>query len=103
MKESVTFFTEGLGMKVMRMPIARQEGSQFEPQQPKDAVYVSYAEDLFGLLLVPSPKGMKINPGGLLSEFTIVADDNMESLPKIIKVALEGDGVVVSPDGYRSR
>ena len=101
MKESVAFFTEEMGMKVMPMPIARQAGSQYEPQQAKDAVFVSYGEDLFGLLLERSPKKAKINPGGLLSEITILADEKSEVLPQAVKTALEGDGTVQSPDGYR--
>lgn len=100
MKQSLAFFTEEMGMKVMPMPLARQEGSQYEPQQPKDSVFVSYGEDLFGLLLEPSPKGAKINPGGLLSEFTIIADEGAADVPPAVKVALEGNGKVESPDGY---
>lgn len=100
MKQSVAFFTEEMGMKVMPMPIARQEGSQFEPQQPKNSVFVSYGEDLFGLLLEPSPKEAKVNPGGLLSEFTIIADEGAADLPPAVKAALGGNGRVESPDGY---
>jgi hypothetical protein len=104
MKESLAFFCDEMGMTQMPMPLARQKGSQYEPQQPKESIFLSYGEDLFGLLLQQAPRRTKVNPGGLLGEITVLADDSplaVGQLPSAVKAALKGgNGVVRSPDGY---
>lgn len=105
LKESVAFFTEVLGMQIGPMPLARQPGSQYEPPQAKGEVFLNYGGDSYGVLLSPAKKGSSVNPGGLLGEFTIVADDStagLEKLPSGVKNALLGEGghTIVSPDGY---
>ncbi len=105
LKESVAFFTNVLGMQQGPMPLARQPGSQYEPPQAKGDIFMNYGGDTYGLLLTPAKKGTRVDPGGLLGEFTILADDSaagLERLPSEVKGALlaEGSHTIVSPDGY---
>jgi len=126
-QQSVAFFTEQLGMKVMPTPLARSEGSEFEPAVRKDAVFVGYGKDLFGLLLVPlamsassstSKRQQRINDkaaaaassaplvlGDMLGAFTIVIDDkaSKDTLAPAALRMLSGEGPteIASPDGYR--
>lgn len=115
MKESSAFFQEQLGMQQLPFPLARQAGSQFEPQQPDKSVYVGYSDDSMGLLLVPAPKGVVVNVGTVFDAFTVVVDDEGEGWnpPPAVQSALalgkteteasksSATGSLVSPDGYK--
>ena len=60
-KAAEAYYTK-LGMRRCKYPRARvAEVSPFEPPQPKDSVYMSFADDAFGVLLLPIPiiKGKK--------------------------------------------
>ena len=127
---SVDFFTEELGMLPQEFPHARQVGSNFEPQLPTGAVFLSYGPGQFGLLLVPTLDAKRdkkflppnfnpskntgpIDVGSVLDCFNIVVDDIKKSgknvaraLPPAAKRLLESgdrDSIVISPDGYRFR
>ena len=63
-KESVAFFTEVLGMREGPMPLARQPGSQYEPSQANNEVFLNYGGDSYGFLLSPAKKGTYVDPGG---------------------------------------
>lgn len=128
--DSVDFFTEELGMTPLEFPHARQVGSNFEPQLPTGAAFLSYGPGQFGLLLVPTldaKRDKKILPpnfnpskntgpvdvGSVLDCFKIVVDDGNKGgknvarvLPPAAKRLLESgdrDSIVISPDGYRFR
>lgn len=104
MQQSVDFFTNDLGMRVMPYPYARPQGSTFEQQQPDKSVYLTYAKDSLGLLLVPSEKGSPtLNVGNELRAFTFIVDDisSNTSPPPLVSAYLNGGpSVVYSPDGY---
>ena len=74
-KESVAFFTEVLVVEAGPMPLARQPGSQYEPSQANNEVFELWRR-FAGFLLSPAKKGTYADPGGLLGEFTIIADDS---------------------------
>ena len=103
---SVKFFTEGLGMKTLPFPLARQAGSDFESPQPAGSAYVGYGMDSFGLLLVPGAKGAPpLSVGTALAGFTVVYDDSpgrADALPPLARAAAAQGGAqrVLSPDGY---
>lgn len=100
---SKKFFCEDLGMSVYPVPLARQPGSQYEPEPIKDSVFVSYGPDELGILLVPAEKGKQVRVGSVLDHMTIVVDDSQkDKLPALAQAYLEsGASEVSSPDGYR--
>lgn len=100
---STKFFTEELGMKELPFPLSRTAGSDFEPQQPPNSVYVGYGADSMGLLLVPGAKGAPpLSVGSFLEAFTLVFDESKaQSLPQAFQGAAKGgERRVLSPDGY---
>lgn len=103
MAASKKFFCDDLGMSVYPMPLARQPGSQYEPEPIKDSVFVSYGPDELGILLVPAEKGKQVRVGSLLHHMTIIVDDaQKDKLPAVAQAYLEsGANEVSSPDGYR--
>ena len=104
MQQSVDFFTQELGMRPTPYPFARAAGSTFEQQQPDKSVFLSFAKDSLGLLLVPSGKGdPPLNVGNELKAFNLIVDDvsSNVSLPPLAQAFLEGGASkVLSPDGY---
>ena len=82
-------------------------GSEFEPQAAKGTVAMGYGDDSVALILIQSPvdpKTKKQTPviiGGQLSAITIVADDDVQSLPASVRDAMDKPGMLLlSPDGY---
>ena len=104
MQQSVDFFSKDLGMKQMPFPFARAPGSTFEQQQPDKSVFLSFAKDSMGLLLVPGGKeDPPLNVGTELKAFNFVVDDvsSDASLPPLAQAFLDGGAsTVFSPDGY---
>lgn len=92
MKRSIKWYTDIAGMSVLPYPKARAPGSPFEPDQPKNSVFMAYEGEAFGVLLLPAEKGENVNPGSAFS-VSILAED-------VDKVA--GDlGGIVSVDNLR--
>lgn len=112
LQESVKFFTEELGMRELPFPLARINGSAYEPRQPKGSVYLGYMEGTFGLLLnkfntiqdqeeeVVSIFGLftykkkpavdpnaKLVVGSQLRGFTVLYDDETSDISKLPKAA----------------
>lgn len=104
LQASLDFFTQRLGMRPLPFPTARSAGSNFEPPQAKDSVYVGYTADSLGILLLPSVKGdAPLVVGADLAAFTFVVDDKAqpEGLPPAAREFLQGgSSIVLSPDGY---
>lgn len=107
LKQSLEFFTQVLGMKELPFPLARQEGSQFEPQQTTGSAFVGYGSDSFGIILTPptttnkkranTPAIPAISPGSQFNKIGIVFDDSKSDLPDAFKSeSLD----IKSPDGY---
>ena len=145
-----TAFCEALGMRRAAVPYARQQGSNFEPQLPPTATYMTFSlppvdssssssntttsaaasssssavnapingafapgSPGLGLLLVERDKKKKQPPlsvGSVLEGFTIVADTSKPLAPAVARALTEsvvsdgprqGQGLAVSPDGYR--
>ena len=111
-KDSIDFFTTQMGMSVQPFPLARKAGSNFEEQQVKDSVYLSYTPDSLGILLLPPAKKALSPPsaGSQLNAFTFIVDDSSSRseesvLPPLARAFLENEGPsqVYSPDGIPIR
>jgi hypothetical protein len=111
MAESVSFFTNQMGMKILPFPLCRAPGSNFEPIPPKGSIYIGYSEDSFGILLAPTIKGdPPLRIGSQLNGFTIVVDDSTDEIVKGYPLAIssalssglgaKSDNKITSPDGY---
>ena len=102
--QTVKFLSEELGMKEMPLPLARNPGSEFEPQPQKGDIYMGYSPDTMGFLLTPLPKGVKLSIGTQLNGFNIIVDDkSIDKLPQSIQGLLSdksGNNRIKSPDGY---
>ena len=104
MQQSVKFFTESLGMKVLPFNLARTPGSNFEAQPKKGDTYVGYSNNTLGFWLTQA-KGGKVDVGSVLDSFNIVVDDTVdrEMIPKDVINTLENKSILYSPDGYPFR
>jgi len=76
LKDSLSFFTNVLGMKPLPFPLARPAGSQFEPPQPPNSIYLGYSPNTMGVLLQEAEKGKPLNIGNRLRYLKIVYDDS---------------------------
>lgn len=74
LKRSITWYTDIAGMTQSPYPLARAPGSPFEPEQPKNSVFMAYEGDAFGVLLLPAGRGETLNPGSAFS-LSVLADD----------------------------
>lgn len=89
-KAAEAFYTQ-LGMRRLPSPHARAAlDSPFEPNPPKGSVYLSYAPDTFGVLLLPQPKTFfksppKIEVGSVFGGLAILTDDVQSGADQIIK------------------
>lgn len=106
MKRSMQWYTDVAGMSKLPFPKARAPGSPFEPEQPKDSVFMAYEGEAFGVVLLPAAKGEQINPGGALSIAILVEDVEKiaEDLGGRVSVDTLRGGTrsvaVADPDGY---
>lgn len=105
-KQSIKWYTDVAGMTKFPFPKARAPGSPFEPEQPKDSVFMAYEGEAFGVVLVPAAKGETLNPGSVLS-LTVLAEDVdkvAEDLGGSVVVDRARGGTrstaVTDPDGY---
>lgn len=66
-----------LGMKRQDFPYARATvPSVFEPQQPKNSVFMGFSDDSFGMLLLPCPREIKsLNVGNVYQGLEIETND----------------------------
>ena len=103
--QTVKFLSEELGMKQMPLPLARNPGSEFEPQPQKGDVYMGYTPDTMGFLLTPVPKGARLSLGTQLNGFNIIVDDKAaDKLPPSIQELIANKNnkkIIESPDGYK--
>lgn len=103
---SVKWYTDVAGMTKMPYPRARAPGSPFEPEQPKDSVFMAYEGEAFGVVLVPTGRGETIIPGGVFS--LAVLADGVEDIAAELGVPVSRNGgkgktrfvSVSDPDGY---
>lgn len=106
MKRSVQWYTDIAGMSKLPFPKARAPGSPFEPEQPKDSVFMAYEGEAFGVVLLPAAKGEQINPGGAISVAVLAEDVDKiaEDLGGRVSVDSARGGTrsvaVADPDGY---
>lgn len=106
MKRSIRWYREVAGMTELPFPRARAPGSPFEPDQPKDSVFMAYEGEAFGVLLVPAAKGETINPGSVVS-VAVLAED-VEKIAEDLGGRFSVDSArggtrsvaVADPDGY---
>lgn len=106
MKKSVQWYRDVAGMTELPFPRSRAPGSPFEPDQPKDSVFMAYEGEAFGVLLVPAAKGETINPGSVVSVAVLAEDVDKiaEDLGGRVSVDSARGGArsvaVADPDGY---
>lgn len=106
MKKSIKWYTDVAGMMKFPYPKARAPGSPFEPEQPKDSVFLAYEGEAFGVLLVPAARGETVNPGSSFS-VSVLAED-VEKIAEDLGVTDRVDSgkgqlrslLVSDPDGY---
>lgn len=104
---SIKWYTDVAGMSKMPYPRARAPGSPFEPEQPKDSVFMAYEGEAFGVVLVPATRGETIIPGAVFS-LTVLAD-GVEDIAAELGAPVDRNGEkgqtryvsVSDPDGYR--
>ena len=105
-KRSIKWYTDIAGMTKFPYPKARAPGSPFEPEQPKDSVFMAYEGEAFGVVLISASKGETLNPGSVLSLTVLTKDVNKvaEDLGGRVVVDSARGGTrstsVTDPDGY---
>lgn len=105
-KRSIKWYTDVAGMTKFPYPRARAPDSPFEPEQPKDSVFMAYEGEAFGVVLVPAGKGETLNPGSVLS-LSILAE-NIDKVAEDLGGSVFVDSIrggtrstsVTDPDGY---
>ncbi|CAM9532821.1 unnamed protein product [Ascophyllum nodosum] len=103
---SIKWYTDVAGMNQLPYPLARAPGSPFEPEQPKNSVFMAYEGEAFGILLLPAGRGESVNAGSAFS-LSILAEDVdkvAEDLGGTVGVDSVRGGArsvsVFDPDGY---
>lgn len=106
MKRSIKWYTDVAGMTKFPYPRARAPDSPFEPEQPKDSVFMAYEGEAFGVVLVPAARGEAVNAGSFFSVAVLAEDVDKiaEDLGGAVRVD-SGTGQarsvsVSDPDGY---
>lgn len=103
-KRSIQWYTDVAGMSRLPFPKARAPGSPFEPEQPKDSVFMAYEGEAFGVLLLPAAKGEQLNPGSVVS--VAILAEGVEKIAEDLGGSVGADRagarsvVVADPDGY---
>lgn len=104
---SIKWYTNVAGMSKMPYPRARLTESIFEPQQPKDSVFMAYEGQAFGVVLVPAERGETIVPGAIISLAVLV--EGVEDVAAGLSVPVDANcgvngqtrcATVSDPDGY---
>lgn len=106
LQKSIQWYTDIAGMTKFPYPLARAPGSPFEPEQPKNSVFMAYEANAFGMVLVPAAKDERLNVGSILSLSVLVedVDKTAEDLGGRVDVDSFRGGErsvsVADPDGY---
>ncbi|CAM9711483.1 unnamed protein product [Choristocarpus tenellus] len=107
MKKAIKWYTEVLGMSQLAYPLARVKDSPYEPEQPKNSVFMAFDGDSTGMLLIPAGRNEAINVGSVYSKLAILAD-GVEQIGERIGASFVGKApgvgtrvaVTEDPDGY---
>lgn len=106
LKKSMQWYTDVAGMTNFPYPLARAPGSPFEPDQPKDSVFMAYEGQAFGVVLVPAAKNEAVSPGSVFSVSVLAEDVDKigEDLGEAVSIDSARGGTrsvsVSDPDGY---